>query len=130
MSKTLSTTDLSLQQLREAVSIREQIDRLEARLSQIFGTGSLATTVAEATPKQDGRKGRRMSAAGRARIAAAARARWAKIKSQSGAPSPAKSPKIKKPAARRRVISPEGRARIAAAQRARWAAAKRAAKRK
>jgi hypothetical protein len=131
MSNTPSTTDLSLQQLREALSIREQIDKLESRLNQILGTGSVTSALPEATPRQDGRKGRRMSAAGRARIAAAARARWAKARAQSGAPSAVKSPKPAKPAgSRRRVISPEGRARIAAAQRARWAAVKRAAKRK
>lgn len=53
-----------------------------------------------------------MSAAGRARIAAAQRARWAKVK----------GPKVVSIASRkRRRISPSAIARIRAAQKARWA---------
>ena len=62
--------------------------------------------------------GRIMSAAGRRRIAAAQRARWAKVKGQAAAPKP------------KRHISAAGKKRIAAAARARWAkirAAKKAA---
>jgi hypothetical protein len=54
-----------------------------------------------------------MSAAGRARIIAAQKARWAKVKSG------------KRPAAKRkRTMSAAARAKIAAAARARWARAK------
>ena len=58
-----------------------------------------------------------MSAAGRAKIAAAARARWAKVHASA-----------RKPAKKKRGISAAGRARIAAAQRARWAKQKAANK--
>ena len=71
-----------------------------------------------------------MSAAGKARIAAAQKARWAKIKA---AAKPAAAPKAvvaakaaakpapaAKPAAKKK-ISAEGIARIKAAQKARWA---------
>ncbi|MGO9477806.1 MAG: hypothetical protein ACLQAH_13440 [Limisphaerales bacterium] len=61
-----------------------------------------------------------MSAAGRAKIAAAARARWARVK---GAKKPAKA--ASKP---RRKMSAAGRAKIAAAARARWKKAKAAGK--
>lgn len=52
---------------------------------------------------------RKISPAGRARIAAAQRARWAKARSSNGTNKPAK-----------RKMSAAARARIAAAQRARW----------
>jgi hypothetical protein len=61
--------------------------------------------------KKSGR-GRGISAAGRARIAAAARARWAKLKAAKAA----------KRAKAGRRISAEGRKRIAEAARKRWAA--------
>jgi hypothetical protein len=65
-----------------------------------------------------GRLGRRISAAGRARIAAAARARWAKVKGES-------SGATKSPTSRgKRTMSASARRKIAAAQRKRWAKVK------
>jgi len=55
-----------------------------------------------------------MSAAGRARIAAAQRARWAKVKAKGETANPVTMPK-------KRTMSASARRRIAAAQRARWA---------
>jgi hypothetical protein len=69
-----SIINLSAQQLRRAAAIKEQIQSLENELGRIFG--SSAEPVGVAAPK----KRRKMSAAGRARISAAAKARWAKIK--------------------------------------------------
>ena len=64
--------------------------------------------------KPSGRRGGAgISAAGRARIAAAQRARWAKTRGQSGGGAAS--------GRKRRHMSAEGRARIAAAARARWA---------
>jgi hypothetical protein len=63
----------------------------------------------------------RMSASGRARIAAAQRARWAKEKAKSGKAKVA-------PIAKKRTMSASARRRIAAAQRARWAKVKAAKK--
>jgi hypothetical protein len=57
-----------------------------------------------------------MSAAGRARIAAATRARWAKIRAAKVAAKAARKPK--------RKLSAAGRARLAALARARWKQAK------
>jgi hypothetical protein len=71
-----SIIDLSAQQLRRAAAIKEQIQSLENELGRIFGSST--TPVAVAAPK----KRRKMSAAGRARISAAAKARWAKIKAK------------------------------------------------
>ena len=62
--------NLSPKQLRRAARIKEQIDQLQRKLSRVF-SGEVKTTP---------RKRRKMSAAGRARIRAAQKARWAKVK--------------------------------------------------
>ena len=95
-----SIVDLSVQQLHQVINLKEQIEALENKLNQL--AGSTVKPVAEAPKKR-----RKMSAAGRAKIAAAQKARWAK---QKGI----------KPAAKRK-ISAAGIARIKAAQKARWA---------
>jgi hypothetical protein len=66
---------------------------------------------------------RTMSASARKKIAAAQRARWAKVKGQQKVVPIAKSSKPRK-----RTMSPSARRKIAAAQRARWAKLKKAAK--
>jgi hypothetical protein len=58
---------------------------------------------------------RKISAKGRASIAAAQRARWAKVKGNSEVP-------------KKRTMSPSARRKIAAAQRARWAKVRRGTK--
>jgi hypothetical protein len=61
---------------------------------------------------------RKLSASARARIAAAQRARWAKVRENGGA-------KLEVvPIRGKRTLSAAGRRRIAAAQRARWAKVK------
>jgi len=76
-----------------------------------------------------------MSPAAKAKIAAVAKARWAKIKGT--APAVVKAPEAKpvvvkaapaaKPAKKaKRTLSPEGRAKIVAALKKRWAAKKKA----
>lgn len=62
---------------------------------------------------------RTISASGRRRIAAAQRARWAKLKAKNAVSIAPKPP--------RRTMSASARRKIAAAQRARWAKVKRAA---
>lgn len=71
-----SIINLSAQQLRRAAAIKDQIQSLENELGRIFG--SSITPVAVAAPK----KRRKMSAAGRAKISAAAKARWAKVRAK------------------------------------------------
>lgn len=61
---------------------------------------------------------RTLSASARARIAAAQRARWAKVR--GGAATESKVVPIR----RKRTLSPAARRKIAAAQRARWARVK------
>ena len=111
-------TQLSIGQLKEAIQIKEQIENLEARLRQILGGGKTGSAPA-AKPK--GRKGpRKMSAEARAKIAAAATARWAKTKA-TAAPV---AKRAAKPAPKKSGLTPEGRAKLAAAMKARWAARK------
>ena len=69
-------TSLSIQQLRQAASLKEKIQTLEQELIQLLG----GTSKSAATPLAAPKKKSGMSAAGRARIAAAAKARWAKVR--------------------------------------------------
>ena len=72
MQSNLLTT-LSVKNLKQAVAIRERIDSLQRDLDRI--TGDQAAPEKNRAPR---RKKRRMSAAARARISAAMKARWAK----------------------------------------------------
>ena len=102
---------LTTKQLRRAADLKEKIEALNKELVSILGAPA---PVSAKRPKKRG-----MSAAGRAAVAAAQRARWAKIKKAE--------PAIKAPA-KRRKMSAAGRARISAAAKARWAKAKAAGK--
>jgi hypothetical protein len=104
----ISLSSLTTAQLRRAADLKEKIGALNQELASILD-GSVSAPAK--TPKKKGG----MSAAGRAKIAAAQRARWAKVKAAKPA---AKAP------AKKNKISAAGRARIAAAQKARWAKVK------
>jgi hypothetical protein len=111
--------DISLRALEEAVGIRRQIEHLQARLSKMFGT-------TEAGP---GRRRGQMSAAGRARIRAAQRARWAKVRKNgaaAAAPARASAPKKTRTRKRKNHLSAAGRAKISRMMKARWAARRKA----
>lgn len=111
---------LPIATIEKALGIRKQIEALEASLAGIYGG-----TAESVTPKGiDGRTGKR-SAATRARMQAAQKARWAKKNAASANAAPAESASTS-PKRKKRTMSPEGRARIAAAQRARWAKQKQA----
>src|ERR1700736_2355311 len=104
--------DLSLRSLEEAVSIRRQIDTLERRLASMLGSAPAHST------STGGR--RRISAATRAKLAAAARARWARQKAGT---------KVgRRTAARKKGgLTAAGRRRLSQLMKARWAARRRAA---
>ena|ERR1700677_4763281 len=97
--------NLSSHQLRRIADLKEKIDSLQHELNRLVGGNG------PGRPKKYG-----MSAAGRARIAAAQKARWAKFHA------------VKKPAKTgsrtKRTLSAAARAKIASAARARWAKAK------
>jgi hypothetical protein len=103
--------NMSSGQLKQAINIKEQIEALESKLAALLG-GTPAATPA-ALPKK-----RTMSAAGRARIAAAQRARWAKLAGK----------RTKATAKPRRQMSPKARKRLSQLAKARWAKAKAAGK--
>jgi hypothetical protein len=102
-----SITELSAQQLRHAAGIKEKIQSLENELQRILG--SPAKFVSDGAPK----KNYKMSAAARAKISAAAKARWAKVNGAKPIVASASKPK--------RTMSAAARAKIAAAAKARWA---------
>ena len=108
MSSSIAT--LSARQLRRAANIKDKIQSLENELGRILGASTKSSTAV--APK----KKRKMSAAGRAKIAAAARLRWAKVKGRKSATKPVKKA--------RRKMSAAARAKIAAAAKARWKKAK------
>jgi len=101
MSKTLMQSVISGLQ-KERKRLEDELHRVAAALTA-FGNVYLRGS-------QPTRKKRTISAAGRKRIAAAQRARWAKIKGQ-------KVVSISS----RKAMSPTARKRIVAAQKARWA---------
>jgi len=101
-----SLVNLTAQQLRRAATIQERIESLAKELNRVFGT-----------PARSGngevpRRNRRVSAAGRANIAAAARARWARA---NGEKRPVRA--VKKAKRRMSVVA---RAKLAAIAKARW----------
>jgi len=104
--------DTSLNSLEEALSIRRKMDTLEKRLASILGTTiSLGSTTS--------RGPQRMSAATRAKIAAAARARWARVKA-GRAPTTV-------PGQKKSGLTPAGRKRLSQLMKARWAARRKGA---
>ena len=123
------TTIPTLSQLQRGLAISEKIAALETELAAIFN-GSVPTKAppsakAPAAPVKAKKGG--MSPEGRARVAAAQKARWATIKAGK-APATPKAPakaKAEAPAKqKRKPMSPEHRAKLAAAAKARWAAVK------
>jgi hypothetical protein len=123
----MSLLNLTATQLIKAAGIAGEIERLNAELAKLFGSSASAPAPVPAaieTAKTPGKRGPKkggMSAAGRAAIAAAQKARWAKHKQNALKVEAAKIewPKAARPA--KRKMSAEGRARIIAAQKARWA---------
>src|SRR5208283_4188597 len=87
-------------QLRRAAGIKERIDALQSELDEILGN---EIPVPFAEPRV--RKKRRMTAAWRAALAAAQRARWARIKGTAPEAEPAKKGKRKRSAAWRAALS-------------------------
>jgi peptidoglycan hydrolase CwlO-like protein len=106
---------LNVDQLRKILAIKEEIETLQSQLNSIAGEGpQTGGEMPAPSGERTGKKRRKVSAAGRARIAAAARARWARVKAEAAAEiKPAK--KVK------RRLSRAGKAAIIAATKARWA---------
>ena len=94
----MNIKDLSTDQIRSIIVIKKKIEKLQAKIDSIAGDGG------GPSPFIAKRKKRRMSRAARAKIAAAARARWARVKG--------KGMKKLKPAKRRKRFSAAARAKL------------------
>ena len=130
---------LSVEKLKRAIAIKEQIESLQDQLARLAGDGATAPTKVGGPQKMSNaararisaamrarwarvragkaRKGGgplKMSAAAKAKISAAMKARWARIK--AGKPSATKNARPQKS-----NVSPAIRAKISAGMRARWA---------
>ena len=109
--------DTSLNSLEEALSIRRKMDTLEKRLASILGTAISSGSTTRRGPQ-------RMSAATRAKIAAAARARWARVRAgRVGTPTTV-------PGQKKSGLTPAGRKRLSQLMKARWAARRKEAVKK
>jgi hypothetical protein len=132
-------------QLRKAADIQEKIQLLQEELSQLLG-GEVSTP---AQPTEAPKKKWKFSAAARAKMRKAQKARWAKIKGTARSTAPAPKRKMsaqglaniragvaKRMAAQGKVVQPKiqrsaaWRAAVSAAAKARWAKAKAAGKRR
>jgi hypothetical protein len=107
--------DISVKELQEAISIRQQIDNLQRRLSSLLRGAPQRPTA----PTAPGRTapGRFFSPATRAKLAAAARARWARTRGTGAVAAPAK---------RKGQLTPAGRRKLSQLMKARWAARRKA----
>jgi hypothetical protein len=106
-------TRLDTETLQAAlVGCQHQIEAIHARMAEIRGALGEKARAKDGAAPTAGPK-RKMSAAGRARIAAAQHKRWAESERQA---------KPEKPVKAKRRLSAEGRAAIVAATKKRWAA--------
>jgi hypothetical protein len=147
----MNITSLSPTQLRKAADLQEKIQSLQEELGQLLGSDLSIPAQPTESPKK-----RKFSAAARAKMRAAQKARWARIKGTAPEAEPAPAPKKRKMSAQglaniragvakrmaakgkalaaklvkkaRKKISAAGLANIRAAQKARWAKAKAAGK--
>src|SRR6266496_1909679 len=99
--------DISVRTLQEAISIRRQIDNLEKRLSSLL---------AGAPPRPAPTGGRYFSPGTRAKLAAAAKARWARERGVTTAA----------PSRKKGKLTPAGRRKLSQLMKARWAARRKA----
>jgi hypothetical protein len=105
----MSLINLTPAQLRHAADLKEKIESLQAELGRLHGAPAIVAVAAK-------RGGRKISAAGLARIRAGQKARWARVNGANGAT-------LGRPPGKRgpRKMSAAARAAIGAAARARWA---------
>jgi hypothetical protein len=111
-----SLSTLSPNALRKAADLQEKIQSLQEELGQLLGN-QVSTLV---QPTEAPKKKWKFSAASRAKMRRAQKARWAKIKGTMRSATPEQKPK--------RKMSAAGRAAISAAAKARWAKARKAGK--
>ena len=106
----MNLLDLTPEQLKRAASIKQQINDLSNQLRKIFGVQAKSEAVAGSN--------RTLSASAKGKIAAAQKARWAKVR---GAKLTVQA------ATKKKTMSPAAKAKLSAKLKAYWAA-KRAGK--
>jgi hypothetical protein len=107
----MDINELSINQLKRAAAIKEQIEELNKELGIIFGASADG---AAATKK------RTMSASAKRKIAAAQKARWAKLRGGDSATRSAK----RATKAKKKIFTSGTRAKLSARLKAYWAAKK------
>jgi hypothetical protein len=115
-------TSLTSAQFKQAADIKDQIEALNQKLADLLGASLApvkAVPAAAAAPVGRPAKKSKFSPEGIAKIKAAQKARWAKVRAQKAGKSTLAAA-VEKPA-KKRKMSPEGIAKIKAAQKARWA---------
>jgi len=108
----MNLRDLTVNQLKRAAAIKEQIEALNKELGRLLGIS--------AKPGVAAKRKRAMSASVKKKIAAAQKARWARVQGAKPAAlsvGPGKKAKKKK-------VSPATRAKLSAKLKAYWAAKK------
>ena len=109
MSNLLTLTSA---QLIKAANLKDKIEALTKELTGLLGSSALVKSAAKPSKKKG------MSAAGRAKIAAAQKARWAKVNAAKAKTAPKVAAK---PAKKKFKMSAAAKAKISAAAKARWA---------
>jgi hypothetical protein len=95
----MSNNTPSVVSLRRAIEITEQIEKLEAELKAVLSGSVVAPAApapATAKPSKPAKKKRTMSPEARARIVAAQKTRWAKVRAEKAAAAAASPAKGKK----------------------------------
>jgi hypothetical protein len=101
--------------MSQLAGVVQQLKQEHARLTrQLQGISAALSAFGAAYGNPNARRWK-LSAAARARIAAAQRLRWSRLKASSG------PTKVVSSVPKKRTISAAGRKRIAAAQKVRWA---------
>jgi hypothetical protein len=114
-------SNLSGAVLRKAADLKDKILSMEAELAELLKADAVALGYTGAKPSGGKRKG--MSAAGRAKIAAAQKLRWKKANAAK-ASKPVVVTKLSAKPVVKRKMSAAARAKIAVAAKARWAKVK------
>ena len=112
----MNPLDLTVNQLKRAAAIKEQIEALNKELRAILS--------APANTRAARKKNRIMSTAAKKKIAAAQKARWANLRRANPATRSVK-PAAK---AKKKTVSPATKAKLSAKLKAYWAAKKKSGK--
>ena len=105
---------LTASQLRHAANLKEKIEALNQQLTLLLGTSAPVTV-------KMSKKKRGMSATGRAKVAAAQKARWAKVAAERDLKQTSRDNKKIRHQKPKRKMSAAAKAKISAAAKARWA---------